>query len=56
MADGWQKCRPSGRHVLRPDLDEAVVKIHAVALRVMAERLEQRQAPAESLNVSFQAA
>jgi predicted RNase H-like HicB family nuclease len=39
-----------------PDRDEAVAKVQALALRVIAERLEQGEAPAEFLNVSFTAA
>jgi predicted RNase H-like HicB family nuclease len=38
------------------DRDEAVAKLQALALRVIAERLEHREAPAEFLNVTFQAA
>ena len=38
------------------DRDEAVVKVQALALRVIAERLEHREAPAEFLNVAFHAA
>lgn len=38
------------------DRDEAVVRVQALALRVIAERLEHREAPAEFLNVTFQAA
>lgn len=38
------------------DRDEAVAGVQALALRVIAERLEQREAPAEFLNVTFQAA
>ena len=38
------------------DRDEAVAKVQALALRVIAERLEQREAPAELLKVTFQAA
>jgi predicted RNase H-like HicB family nuclease len=38
------------------DRDEAVARVQAVALRVIAERLEHREAPAEFLNVTFQAA
>ena len=38
------------------DHDEAVAKVQALALRVIAERLEQREAPAEFLNVTFKAA
>jgi hypothetical protein len=36
--------------------DEAVARVQALALRVIAERLEHREAPAEFLNVTFQAA
>lgn len=36
------------------DRDEAMSKVQALALRVIAERLEHREAPAELLNVSFQ--
>jgi predicted RNase H-like HicB family nuclease len=39
--------------VTRPD---AVAKIQALALRVLAERLEHGEAVPELLNVSFQAA
>jgi predicted RNase H-like HicB family nuclease len=38
------------------DRDEAVAKVQALALRVIAERLEHREAAAEFLNLSFQAA
>lgn len=38
------------------DRDEAVAKVQALALRVIAERLEHREAPAEFLQVSFRAA
>ena len=38
------------------DRDEAIAGVQALALRVIAERLEQREAPAEFLNVTFQAA
>ena len=38
------------------DRDEAVAKVQALALRVIAERLEHREAPAEFLNVTFHAA
>jgi hypothetical protein len=34
----------------------AVARVQALALRVIAERLEHREAPAEFLNVAFQAA
>ena len=36
--------------------DEAVSRVQALALRVIADRLEHAEAPAEFLNVSFQAA
>ena len=35
---------------------EAVAKVQALALRVLAERLERQEAPGEFLNVTFQAA
>lgn len=35
---------------------EAVAKVQALALRVLAERLEHQEAPGELLNVTFQAA
>jgi predicted RNase H-like HicB family nuclease len=38
------------------DRNDAVARIQALALRVIAERLEHGEAPAEFLNVSFQAA
>ena len=38
------------------DRDEAVARVQALALRVIAERLEQREAPAELVNVTFEAA
>ena len=38
------------------DRDEAVAFVQALALRVIAERLEHREAPAEFLNLTFQAA
>ena len=38
------------------DRDEAVAKVQALALRVIAERLDHREAPAEFLDVSFTAA
>jgi predicted RNase H-like HicB family nuclease len=38
------------------DRDDAVAKVQALALRVIAERLEQRESPAEFLNVTFQPA
>ena len=36
--------------------DEAVAHVQALALRVLAERLENAEAPAELLDVSFRAA
>ena len=36
--------------------EEAVARVQALALRVIAERLENSEAPAELLNVSFSAA
>lgn len=36
--------------------DEAVARVQALALRVLAERLEHAEAPAELLDVSFRAA
>lgn len=38
------------------DRDEAVARVQALALRVIAKRLEHREAPAEFLNVTFEAA
>lgn len=38
------------------DRDEAVARVQALALRVIADRLEHREAPAEFLNVAFHAA
>lgn len=38
------------------DRDEAVAVVQALALRVIAERLENSEAPAEFVNVTFQAA
>jgi predicted RNase H-like HicB family nuclease len=36
--------------------DEAVARVQALALRVIADRLEHAEAPPELLNVSFRAA
>jgi hypothetical protein len=36
--------------------DEAVARVQALALRVIAERLEHAEAPAELLAVTFRAA
>jgi len=38
------------------DRSEAVARVQALALRVIAERLEHGEPPAEFLNVTFQAA
>jgi predicted RNase H-like HicB family nuclease len=38
------------------DQAEAVAKVQALALRVLADRLEHREGPGELLNVTFQAA
>jgi predicted RNase H-like HicB family nuclease len=46
----------SGVMCYAQDRDEAVARVQALALRVIAERLEHREAPAEFLNVTFQAA
>ena len=46
----------SGVMVYGQDRDEAVARVQALALRVIAERLEHREAPAEFLNVTFKAA
>lgn len=46
-----------GAMVYGATMDEAVVKVQALALRVLAERLEYGEAGAEEfVNVSFQAA
>ena len=36
--------------------DEAMARVQALALRVLAERLEHAEVPAELLNVTFRAA
>jgi predicted RNase H-like HicB family nuclease len=36
--------------------EEAIARVQALALRVLAERLEHGEAPAELLDVSFRAA
>ncbi|MCC6165147.1 MAG: type II toxin-antitoxin system HicB family antitoxin [Acidobacteria bacterium] len=36
--------------------DEAVARVQALALRVIAERLELRETPSDFLNVTFNAA
>ena len=38
------------------DRDEAVARVQALALRMIAERLEHRESPAKLVNVAFQAA
>ena len=46
----------SGVMAYGQDRNEAVARVQALALRVIAERLEHRETPAEFLNVTFQAA
>ena len=46
----------SGVMAYGQDRDDAVARVQALALRVIAERLEHREAPAEFLNLTFQAA
>lgn len=46
----------SGVMTYGKDRDDAVARVQALALRVLAERLEHREAPAEFLNVTFRAA
>jgi len=38
------------------DREQAIARVQALALRVIAERLEHDEAPPELLNVSFEAA
>lgn len=38
------------------DRDDAIARVQALALCVIAERLERREAPPELVNVSFKAA
>lgn len=38
------------------DRDEAIARVQALALRVIADRLDHREAPAKFLNVAFKAA
>lgn len=54
----WLAEVPALRGVLcyGADRDEAVARVQALALRVITERLEHREAPAEFLNVTFKAA
>jgi predicted RNase H-like HicB family nuclease len=56
--DGWLAEVPalSGVMAYGHDRDEAVARVQALALRVIAEQLEHREAPTEFVNVSFQAA
>jgi predicted RNase H-like HicB family nuclease len=37
------------------DRDEAIARVQALALRVLAERLEHREGPGEFLDVTFRA-
>ena len=46
----------SGVMAYGQDRDEAIARVQALALRVIAERLEHREAPAEFLNVTLEAA
>lgn len=46
----------SGVMAYGQDRDEAVARVQALALRVIAERLEHRETAAEVVNVRFQAA
>ena len=46
----------SGVMAYGQDRDEAVARVQALALRVIAGRLKHREAPAEFVNVTFQAA
>ena len=46
----------SGVMVYGDDRAGAVARVQALALRVMAERLEHREAPAEFVHVTFQGA
>jgi len=55
-ADGSPKCPHWPVMCYGADRDEAVARVQALALRVIADRLEHREAPAEFLNVQFQAA
>ena len=38
------------------DRNDAIARVQALALRVIAERIEQREAPAEFVQVTFRAA
>ncbi len=46
----------SGVMVYAQTREQAIAKVQALALRVLAERLEHGEEAAEPLNVSFQAA
>lgn len=46
----------SGVMAYGEDRDAAVTRVQALALRVIAERLEHRETPAEFVNVTFHAA
>ncbi len=48
-----RSAHPSGVLRYGKDRDEAVAGVQALALRVIAERLEQRESPAEFLNVTW---
>ena len=54
--DGRWLAALSGVMAYGQDREEAVARVQTLALRVIAERLEHREAPAEFLNVTFQAA
>ena len=55
MAVGWRKVPdPPGVICCGAARDEAVAPVQALALRVIAERFENREAPAEFLNVTVQ--
>ena len=46
----------SGAMAYGQSRDEAIARVQALALRVIAERLEHREGPAELLSVTFKAA
>jgi predicted RNase H-like HicB family nuclease len=46
----------SGVMAYGQDRGEAVARVQALALRVIAEQLEHKEAPAEFVNVTFEAA
>ncbi len=47
---------PAGVLCYGASREEAIVRVQALALRVLADRLEHAEAPAELLDVSFRAA